>query len=198
MSEEEKFVKAVEFCFANKLHEGNRNIKRYGWFFARFPEKNSLILEVGCNSGNSASWFSEKGYKVYALDLPKVIDNISHKNPNVKYIGHDITKFRGDFIDKFDVIVAGEVIQHVYYPDKMIDNLYKYLKNDGILFISTIREDNYIIPDKVTKTFFGDKFLDYLKIHKWNPLEHKNYGNHIWVSAKKELSSASSVSKSQT
>ncbi len=38
---------------------------------------------------------------------------------------------------KFDVIVAGDIIEHLYNPGLFLQNMKKHLKNDGVLFIST-------------------------------------------------------------
>ncbi len=38
---------------------------------------------------------------------------------------------------RFDVIIAGDIIEHLYNPGIFLQNMKRHLKKDGILFIST-------------------------------------------------------------
>jgi 2-polyprenyl-3-methyl-5-hydroxy-6-metoxy-1,4-benzoquinol methylase len=68
-----------------------------------------------------------------------------------KYFEERIEYFVGsvdNFIEKnenkeADVITAMEVIEHVNYPMDFLSAINKLLKNDGILFLSTINK-NYL------------------------------------------------------
>jgi 2-polyprenyl-3-methyl-5-hydroxy-6-metoxy-1,4-benzoquinol methylase len=55
----------------------------------------------------------------------------------------------------FDVIIAGDVLEHLVDPWKFVENLTKFLKKDGIFIICVpnIREISTI-----SKIFFGGSF----------------------------------------
>ncbi len=42
-----------------------------------------------------------------------------------------------DLDQKFDVIVAGEVIEHLVNPGRLLTNMRRHLKEDGVLIVTT-------------------------------------------------------------
>lgn len=42
-----------------------------------------------------------------------------------------------DFGRQFDAVVLGDVIEHVDNPGALLENIYKHLKDDGVLFVTT-------------------------------------------------------------
>lgn len=54
-------------------------------------------------------------------------------NPNIRH--GDVETV--DLHQKFDVIIAGDIIEHLYNPGLFLQNMKKHLKREGILFIST-------------------------------------------------------------
>ena len=63
------------------------------------------------------------------------------------------------FEEKFDVIIAGDVIEHVSNQGLFLDNIFKYLNNDGKLIITTPNSKwitGYLRPNP-THTLWHDK-----------------------------------------
>jgi len=178
-----EFLKKVEEIYSTRLKEGKRTIPRYSWFRERIPEDAEDILEVGCNSGDSAEWLAEMGYNVLAIDLPKVIKNIETKNL-ASYVAQDIQEFREDFVNEFDCVIMGEVIQHLEHPKNAIRNIYEYLRDGGTLLISAIRDGR---RDRLAINPFPDETLvTFLEEHGFEVQEWKTHGAHIWVYAIKK------------
>lgn len=101
-------------------------------------EKKSRVLEIGCSIGGFASILREEGFKeVYASDISKFCIKYAKKlNPSVHFSSFDAEKeipIKG----KFDYIFGFEVVEHISNPDKAIVNMYKKLKKDGYLVLST-------------------------------------------------------------
>lgn len=95
------------------------------------------VLEIGCSIGGVASLLSERGFDVYASDISKyAIDRASKLSPNVKFFVFDIQK-KVALREKFDIIIAFEVVEHLNSPKDAIKNMYKSLKAGGFLVIST-------------------------------------------------------------
>ena len=111
---------------------------KHAWnFIARNAEKNAEILDIGCADGG----FSEKliglGYpNCYGLEITEdAIIESSKKGVRV---------VRGSFLDKFpfqearfDIIFAGEVIEHTIDDDFFLAECHRCLKRGGYLILTT-------------------------------------------------------------
>lgn len=94
------------------------------------------VLDVGCYSGDISLAIKNNGNEVVGLDS------------NVTFV--KMAKERGipakfaDFEEKFpvasnsfDVIVAGEIIEHIYHTEKFLQECHRVLKKGGELVITT-------------------------------------------------------------
>ena len=103
----------------------------------RIPLANQTVLEVGCGSGGTLSYFKEKGCPITGLD------------PNYKNIqyGHDvhdlnlhcggiekIDQILGDR-DYFDFVILEQTLEHLSDPISALKMLRKRLKPDGVMYI---------------------------------------------------------------
>ncbi|PKL70339.1 MAG: hypothetical protein CVV30_02985 [Methanomicrobiales archaeon HGW-Methanomicrobiales-1] len=103
------------------------------------------ILDLGCIRHNAEfakkdpNWLHQKIKEVAKNVIG--IDYLENEVKKLKDMGYDI-RF-GDvtqpltFNERFDVIVAGDIIEHLSNFDGFFENCLKYLKDDGILIIST-------------------------------------------------------------
>lgn len=79
---------------------------------------------------------------------PKILPFEVIQNSAKSFMGIDLkpssnSKIKRDDVEtmnlkkKFDVIIAGDIIEHLYNPGSFLQNMKRHLKSDGILFIST-------------------------------------------------------------
>ena len=61
--------------------------------------------------------------------------SLKNKKTKVKYIHGDFVKSQMD--TKYDIIVCGEVLEHVSNPKRFLEKIHYYLNNNGKVFIST-------------------------------------------------------------
>jgi ubiquinone/menaquinone biosynthesis C-methylase UbiE len=92
------------------------------------------LLDIGCGEGYLLSQIhrTNKIIKLYGMD---VYENSEMKEWQYKH--GDITEglpFEDNF---FECVVLGEVIEHVPNPDHLLREIYRILKKDGHLIIST-------------------------------------------------------------
>jgi 2-polyprenyl-3-methyl-5-hydroxy-6-metoxy-1,4-benzoquinol methylase len=96
-------------------------------------------LDVGCNLGLFSSLMIEKGLRVTGLELDRKLAKLAWSN--LKDIDFDLVI--GDaaslpFIQQtFDLIICGEVIEHLLHPDLLLKDSNRSLKNSGELILST-------------------------------------------------------------
>ncbi|MFC1866653.1 class I SAM-dependent methyltransferase [Thermodesulfobacteriota bacterium] len=101
--------------------------------------KKGILLDIGFVGGD---------------DIPELHLEIKQRNPQLQIFGLDIDKegimrrqipdsLAGDatvlpFLDgTLDAILCLEVIEHIYQPERMFEEIYRTLKNQGTLIITT-------------------------------------------------------------
>lgn len=98
---------------------------------------NGRLIDIGCGEGRFLMKVIKK-YEgnCYGVDYSKkAIEICNRKGLRVKSC--DIEKripFKNGF---FDIAYCGEVIEHLYNPDKFLDEVNRILKKGGILIITT-------------------------------------------------------------
>jgi 2-polyprenyl-3-methyl-5-hydroxy-6-metoxy-1,4-benzoquinol methylase len=101
--------------------------------------KNLRIIDLGCGNGYLAGLLANLGHKVIALDSSgDGIKIAKEAYPLVDFhclsLYEDIEKTVGA---SFDVVIASEVIEHLYDPRTFLRIAYNILKPGGKLLLST-------------------------------------------------------------
>jgi len=110
--------------------------ERYA-FASKFVQ-NAVILDIACGVGYGSLFLLEGGALSYTgVDINEqaisyAINNYSNSK-SIFQVGDILTFSKG----LYDCIVCFETIEHIQYYDKAIGNLYKLLKKDGKLIISS-------------------------------------------------------------
>lgn len=112
--------------------------------------KNNLILEIGPN--NKPNEKMSKENTVETLDICN--------NEYITYIA-DITKDNNIPKERFDVIYCIDVLEHTYEPWEALNQIYKLLKKNGILYLSLPFQFRIHgpIPDCYRISEYGLKYL---------------------------------------
>lgn len=98
------------------------------------------ILDVGCGGGIFSEALAINGANVTGLDAEEnaIITAQQHAQLNhvsVKYVCSSIEKF---ISEPFDFITCMEMLEHVDSPKMVLNHCHRLLKNEGLLFLSTI------------------------------------------------------------
>ena len=88
------------------------------------------ILECGIARGGIADLLSREGANCFGIDI-----NSRHIE-NVKIFQADLNDGFPEFGGKFDVIFAGEVIEHLFDDSKFVKDCRNLIKPDGLLIIT--------------------------------------------------------------
>jgi 2-polyprenyl-3-methyl-5-hydroxy-6-metoxy-1,4-benzoquinol methylase len=152
--------------------------------------KDKRVLDVGClgdYSNKSRFWihdFLRKNSKCIGIDLNKNALKKLKKAGEAKNIilaNAEIYTFK----EKFDVIFAGELIEHLDNPGIFLKNMKKHLKKKGILILTTpntyslfwtiralIKRDTNPPVNLEHVTFFTPQLLEtLLKNNGWDPIK---------------------------
>jgi len=99
-------------------------------------KKSNKLLDIGCGDGTISIHFLKLGFEVYGIDAAiKALEKAGQKEIKTKL---------GDFEEKlpykndsFDVVFAGEVIEHIFDVKNFLSEIHRILKKNGILILTT-------------------------------------------------------------
>lgn len=98
------------------------------------------VLDAGCGTGRVSHWLEAKGYRVDA------VDNCEEALAQARLIPSGVRFFLADLTDsalpellgcKYEAVVAIEVIEHLYSPQRFLANIRGVLEPAGRLFLTT-------------------------------------------------------------
>lgn len=101
--------------------------------------RNGNLLEVGAGSGNTLLFAKQNYYasSVSGIDIQSIEDSYQSSPEIHKFIIANIEQDVIPFKNKsFDVILCGDVLEHLVDPWKTIQKLKSYLSTDGIIIAS--------------------------------------------------------------
>lgn len=92
------------------------------------------VADIGANDGLLSQKIARKGPEVIAIDI-KIPENV----PGIQTINLDLNSEIAEILGdaSFDKIIALDVLEHLYSPEKSAENLHQILKPNGILYAST-------------------------------------------------------------
>jgi 2-polyprenyl-3-methyl-5-hydroxy-6-metoxy-1,4-benzoquinol methylase len=93
------------------------------------------VLDAGSGDGIIGEHVWKMGNHVIAVDLPTVAFQ-AHRCQGLLALAGDVERlsFASDI---FDVVLASEILEHLWNPHSFVDEAYRVLKADGHLIIST-------------------------------------------------------------
>jgi len=92
------------------------------------------ILDVGCATGEFLAFMQKKGWDSQGVEPDPNARQYAQKQYNLKIIPEE--KFINIPDGMFDVVTLWHVLEHVHDLDQRMKELYRVLKNDGLLIIA--------------------------------------------------------------
>jgi 2-polyprenyl-6-hydroxyphenyl methylase/3-demethylubiquinone-9 3-methyltransferase len=127
------------------------NAVRVPWIIQEIG-KDKTVLDIGCGAGILTNALSKEGHKVHGIDLSlsslqvaqrhDSTQNVTYKQANAYSIPYPN--------EKFDVVCAMDVLEHVEEPSLLISEAARVLRPGGLFFFHT----------------FNRNFLSYLLVIK--------------------------------
>lgn len=97
--------------------------------------KKVKILDIACNDGELSEKFKAYG-SVLAIDINKDAIKECLKR-DVDCLCTDVYGLPKKLDNYFDIIIAGDIIEHVFDTDRFLRKIYQLLKKGGILLLTT-------------------------------------------------------------
>jgi 2-polyprenyl-3-methyl-5-hydroxy-6-metoxy-1,4-benzoquinol methylase len=97
------------------------------------------ILDIGCGNGSLTNLIAQQGYEVVGIEESESgVKFASQTFPNCHFIQGSIYNLPyAEIGEKFDIVIAAEVIEHLFYPKELVINAKKCLKPNGRLILTT-------------------------------------------------------------
>lgn len=126
-----------------RTHHENRG--RYGYlcchgqrgdFLQKWIGQNKKVLDLGCRDGALTRYFIPKN-EVVGVDIDRKALEMAQKELSIQTLWLDLN-FQWPFQDEsFDVIVACEIMEHLFVLDGFLDRIFSALRPGG-LFLGSV------------------------------------------------------------
>jgi 2-polyprenyl-3-methyl-5-hydroxy-6-metoxy-1,4-benzoquinol methylase len=152
--------------FYSKHHlNGNRrnqsvSEEKRSQLFKEWMGKNNKVLDMGCRDGILTRHFIEHN-EVTGLDIDKQALEACRENLKIEIKWADFSLQVPIPTSSFDVVVAGEVIEHLPYPEITISEISRILKPEG-LFIGSV-PNSYHLKNRLR--VLKGRLIDYDQTH---------------------------------
>jgi len=104
-------------------------------------KKFGKLLDIGCAMGFFLDVARQKGWETYGIELSKYSANVAKNELGLNVLNCEL--IQANFPDNyFDVVTMWDVIEHLPDPALNLKEIYRILKKDGLLVITTGDIDN--------------------------------------------------------
>ena len=116
------------------------------------------ILDIGCGNGWLSTLYRLEGDEVHGIDISEL--NIEKaKSRGVQALLHNVENGLPYNDSFFDIIICVDVLEHLFFPEKIVKETYRVLKNNGILIVGV--PNLYCLRNKI-EMFLGKAiFIEY-------------------------------------
>jgi len=139
-------------------------------------ENINSIIDIGCGTGHLLSGIQKQfpSIKLTGSDFSEQALEIAKKTiPNAVFLPCDIYNIPENLLGNYDAVICTEVLEHLLYPEKALNNIKSLLKDGkGIIIIS--------VPNGRIDTYEGH-------INFWSPESWKVFIENNFKHAKIEF-----------
>jgi 2-polyprenyl-3-methyl-5-hydroxy-6-metoxy-1,4-benzoquinol methylase len=147
-----------------------------GLLFGRKVGTGKKVLDIGCRDGTLTKYFVS-GNEVTGVDIDESLLKKAKDNLGIETISFDLN---GNWSvlegRKFDAVVAGEILEHLYYPDTVVEKVAAILSPGGI-FVGSV-PNAFNLKNRL-RYLMGRK--------KHTPLADSTHINHFHARELKEM-----------
>lgn len=146
------------------------------------------LLELGCADGTFLLKLKNRGFKVTGTDISPAAIRLAKKKGLDVFVC-DVSKGIPTKSNKFDIVIATEVIEHIFDTDFFISEIMRILKTGGIVIITTPNINSLVNRIKVLLGMYpnfceyniNEKSAGHIRVYNFKVLisQLKNHGFKI-------------------
>jgi SAM-dependent methyltransferase len=107
---------------------------------SKLVPSNALLLDVGCWDGSFSQFLNDVKYVGVDVNR-KALEKAKLKKLDIVVASCDFLPFKNEAFDACSII---EVIEHLYFPDKVLREIHRILKKNGKILLATPNFVNFI------------------------------------------------------
>jgi 2-polyprenyl-3-methyl-5-hydroxy-6-metoxy-1,4-benzoquinol methylase len=101
------------------------------------PKTANRILDIGCGAGDNSRILKSQGKIVDGVTISEAEANIAKEFQKNTYIFNLENGLPSEIpTNEFDVAIAAHVLEHICYPQNVMRDIHKSLKDNGLLIIA--------------------------------------------------------------
>jgi 2-polyprenyl-3-methyl-5-hydroxy-6-metoxy-1,4-benzoquinol methylase len=117
-----------------------------------YVEKGMRVLDIGCGGGDFLNNVrNEKGAEVFALEKSSFAISLLREK-NIAFFNQTLQEFAATTTERFDIVCAFQVLEHVGQLGQFIESAVKLLKPNGKLIIGVPNSNPYIYKKELFHT----------------------------------------------
>ncbi len=120
----------ADAAYELKPSEHSSHGQLLAWLAARTP---GTVLDVGCSDGRFAALARQYGHTVTGMDIVE-FDGVADRLDG--FVRADLGQGLPDGTERYDVIVAGDILEHVTDPKRLLSDLRDHLNPGGEILVS--------------------------------------------------------------
>jgi 2-polyprenyl-3-methyl-5-hydroxy-6-metoxy-1,4-benzoquinol methylase len=131
----------------NYIFEGKKLYENLNIKLLEFYDFETIILDIGCGTGlldKEIKAINKESY-IIGIDISEEAIEIAKKYLDESYLLNLDNDKLPIFKNKFDLIILGDILEHLKRPDVFLSNVYEYLNNDGKVLLSVPNIANWFI-----------------------------------------------------
>ncbi|WP_181391797.1 class I SAM-dependent methyltransferase [Methanospirillum lacunae] len=139
-----------------------------------YKPSTSKILDIGCGKGGLLINLKNQGYtNLYALELlPQFVDYLNH-NYGINTIQGSFQQI-SLFSTKFDVIIASNVLEHIFDLNLALQYISQNLGEEGIVYLEVPNAKNYPSFNNYPLFDFSHEHINHFDYHHLTNLAKNN------------------------
>jgi 2-polyprenyl-3-methyl-5-hydroxy-6-metoxy-1,4-benzoquinol methylase len=126
----------------------------------QFSKPPGKMLDIGCNAGIFLNTARRMGWKTEGIEPSSWAARVARERFELKVKTGVFEKARYKS-ESYDIITSWDVLEHFVDPVAVLDKIYKLLKKDGTLVISTIDIDSWF------SKLLGPHWPWLIRVHLW-------------------------------
>lgn len=159
-------------------HSGGTGFRRYaftfggeeriGWFKAHLPQRSGLrLLDIGCRDGTLTKHYTD-GNEVVGIDVDDDALAAAREQCGIETHHLNLNANPLPFEDQsFDVVVAGEVLEHLQFPEVAVSEIHRVLRAGGS-FLGSV-PNAFRLPNRIRFLLGRDYETDPTHLHQFSP-----------------------------